>query len=60
MDITKVHTELGWMPRHNLASGLRATIEWYLDHPEWIAAIAQQSGYNDWLEKNYRKRREQA
>ncbi len=56
MDITKIQSELGWTPRHDLTSGLRATIEWYLSHPEWVAAIAQQSGYNDWLEKNYAKR----
>ena len=53
MDISKIQSELGWTPRHNLTSGLRATVEWYLGHPEWVAAIAQQSGYNDWLEKNY-------
>ncbi len=56
MDITKIHAELGWMPRHNLTSGLRATIEWYLGHLEWVAVIAQQSGYNEWLKKNYGKR----
>ncbi|MDO9348907.1 MAG: dTDP-glucose 4,6-dehydratase [Anaerolineales bacterium] len=56
MDIVKIRAELGWEPRHNLTSGLRATVEWYLGHPEWVAAIAQQSGYNDWLEKNYAQR----
>jgi dTDP-glucose 4,6-dehydratase len=58
MDITKIQTGLGWVPRHNLTSGLRATVEWYLDHPEWVAAISKQSGYNDWLDKNYGKRGE--
>ena len=53
MDITKIKSELGWTPRHDLASGLRATVEWYLDHTEWVSAIAGQSGYGDWLEKNY-------
>jgi dTDP-glucose 4,6-dehydratase len=56
MNTTKIQTELGWFPRHNLTSGLRATIEWILGHPDWVAVIAQQSGYNDWLEKNYGKR----
>ncbi|MDO9130288.1 MAG: GDP-mannose 4,6-dehydratase, partial [Anaerolineales bacterium] len=56
MDIVKIRAELGWEPRHNLTSGLRATVEWYLGHPEWVAVIAQQSGYNDWLEKNYAQR----
>lgn len=56
MDISKIQSELGWAPRHDLTSGLRATVEWYLSHPEWVAAIAQHSGYNDWLEKNYAHR----
>jgi dTDP-glucose 4,6-dehydratase len=56
MNITKIQTELGWSPRHDLTSGLRTTVEWVLIHPDWVAVIAQQSGYNDWLEKNYGKR----
>ncbi len=43
-------------PRHDLATGLRETVEWYINHAEWVKAISQQSGYNDWLEKNYGKR----
>ncbi|MBM3151253.1 MAG: dTDP-glucose 4,6-dehydratase [Chloroflexi bacterium] len=56
MDITKIQAELGWSPRHTLGSGLRTTVEWYLSRPEWVTVIAQQSGYNEWLEKNYGKR----
>ncbi len=56
MDITKIKRELGWSPRHSLSSGLRATVLWYLDHPDWLAAIRQQSGFNDWLHKNYTQR----
>ena len=56
MNITKIKTELGWSPRHSLASGLRATVQWYLAHPDWITAIRQQGGYQDWLNKNYTKR----
>lgn len=56
MDISKIQSELGWTLHHDLTSGLRATVEWYLSHPEWVTAIAQQSGYNDRLEKNYAQR----
>ena len=56
MDITKIQNELGWRPLHDLASGLRATVEWYLSHPEWVENIAQQSNYATWLEKNYATR----
>jgi len=58
MDIRKIHRELGWSPRHDLASGLRATVRWYLDHPGWVQAIRQQNDYQAWLHKNYQKREE--
>jgi len=56
MDITKIRRELGWTPRHDIESGMRATVSWYLDNIEWVKAILEQDGYGDWLEKNYEKR----
>ena len=57
MDITKIRRELGWAPRHEIESGLRATVEWYLSHTDWVAAVLAQDGYSDWLTKNYEKRK---
>jgi dTDP-glucose 4,6-dehydratase len=42
IDATKIRHELGWRPRHDLESGLRATVQWYLDHREWCEHV--QSG----------------
>ncbi|MGB3700653.1 MAG: dTDP-glucose 4,6-dehydratase [Anaerolineales bacterium] len=56
MDITKINNELGWSPRQSLSEGLLKTVEWYLDHQDWIAAIGAQGDYQDWLEKNYQAR----
>jgi len=56
LDITKIKTQLGWLPSQSLGSGLHKTIQWYLDHPDWIAAIRQQHDYQQWLERNYDKR----
>jgi dTDP-glucose 4,6-dehydratase len=39
IDASKIRRELGWTPRHDLASGLEATVRWYLDHADWCAAI---------------------
>jgi len=36
IDSTKISTELGWSAEESLESGMRKTIRWYLDHPEWI------------------------
>jgi dTDP-glucose 4,6-dehydratase len=56
MDIKKIQTELGWSPRHSIASGLRETVQWYLGNPDWVQAVLARDGYSDWLEKNYAKR----
>ena len=42
IDATKIRNELGWRPRHDLASGLENTVRWYLEHRPWWEAI--QSG----------------
>ena len=42
IDDEKARTELGWQPRHDLATGLAATVRWYLGHAEWCERI--QSG----------------
>ena len=42
IDDTKARTELGWAPRHEFESGLRATVRWYLQNRAWCEAV--QSG----------------
>jgi dTDP-glucose 4,6-dehydratase len=56
IDITKIGGELGWEPRESLTTGLRKTVQWYLEHPAWVEAIAQQPDYAGWLERNYANR----
>lgn len=56
MDISKIRQELGWMPRHDIESGMRATVQWYLDHTDWVKSVLGQDGYAAWLEKNYSQR----
>jgi len=56
MDAGKLERELGWQPRRSLTEGLRDTVEWYLSHPEWVAAIRKQQEYQIWLMQNYEKR----
>jgi dTDP-glucose 4,6-dehydratase len=35
IDATKIETELGWKAQHNFDTGLRSTIQWYLDNGDW-------------------------
>jgi dTDP-glucose 4,6-dehydratase len=58
MDTTKIRAELGWRPKHDIESGLRATVGWYLGHMDWVGNIMKQAGFSDWLEQNYARRGE--
>jgi dTDP-glucose 4,6-dehydratase len=60
MNIAKISSQLGWQPRQSLAEGLKKTVHWYLDNPEWIEKIRQQQDYQGWMAKNYEKRGEKA
>lgn len=35
IDATKIRTELGWIPSVTVEEGLRRTVRWYLDNPQW-------------------------
>jgi dTDP-glucose 4,6-dehydratase len=39
IDDTKARTELGWETRHDFASGLHATVRWYIDNQPWCEAV---------------------
>ncbi len=40
IDASKIRRELGWQPEHDFTSGMRRTVEWYLNNSEWIARVA--------------------
>lgn len=35
----KIYRELGWLPETKFEDGIKATIRWYLDNPEWLSNI---------------------
>lgn len=43
IDAGKIERELGWTPDETFASGLRKTVQWYLDNRQWCAAVADGS-----------------
>jgi dTDP-glucose 4,6-dehydratase len=45
IDAGKIRRELGWRPRHEFHSGLKATVAWYLEHRAWCDAV-QAGRYN--------------
>lgn len=56
MNIDKIRDELGWQPKHDLAKGLRDTVEWYLDNNDWLNAIIKEKDYQKWVQLNYQQR----
>ncbi len=55
IDARKLERELGWRPAETFESGIRKTVSWYLDNPEWVAHV-QSGAYRDWVAKNYSER----
>ena len=52
IDASKIEKELGWRPAETFDTGIRKTIQWYLDNPEWVQGVLTGS-YRDWLDKQY-------
>ncbi|MEK9555483.1 MAG: dTDP-glucose 4,6-dehydratase, partial [Gammaproteobacteria bacterium] len=44
--------ELGWKPEETFETGIRKTVQWYLDNQDWVANV-QSGEYQHWLTKNY-------
>jgi dTDP-glucose 4,6-dehydratase len=53
IDATKLERELGWKPTETFDTGIRKTVQWYLDNQEWTDGVLSGS-YRDWLKKQYK------
>lgn len=58
IDARKIERELGWRPQETFESGLRKTVQWYLDNQEWVRKV-QSGEYQHWMNTNYAQRQEQ-
>ena len=52
MDARKIERELGWKPRETFETGIRKTVEWYLQNDSWIEEVTS-GNYRQWIEKHY-------
>ncbi|MEH6552253.1 MAG: dTDP-glucose 4,6-dehydratase [Pseudomonadales bacterium] len=52
IDATKIEQELGWIPQETFATGLRKTVQWYLDNSQWLEHVAS-GEYRQWVETHY-------
>jgi dTDP-glucose 4,6-dehydratase len=52
IDERKPERELGWKPAKTFETSIRKTVQWYLDHPDWLDNV-QSGAYKDWVNKQY-------
>jgi dTDP-glucose 4,6-dehydratase len=52
INASKIANELGWRPKETFETGIKKTIQWYLDHQDWIEGVTSGS-YRDWVAKQY-------
>jgi len=52
IDASKINRELGWKPAETFETGIRKTVQWYLDNQEWVQNVTS-GAYKDWVSKQY-------
>ena len=55
LSTAKIEQELGWRPRETFTTGIRKTVQWYLDNEDWVQAITS-GEYRQWIDLNYSNR----
>ncbi|WP_339278980.1 dTDP-glucose 4,6-dehydratase [Paenibacillus sp. FSL W8-1187] len=58
IDADKIRSELGWTPKHDYESGIRATIRWYLDNEAWMNGVLS-GAYQQYFDTQYGDRLQQ-
>jgi dTDP-glucose 4,6-dehydratase len=54
IDCSKLENDLGWSPLESFETGLKKTIQWYLDNPKWVQRV-KSGEYLRWVEEQYRQ-----
>jgi len=52
IDAYKIEQQLGWSPAETFETGIRKTVDWYLENAEWVTQV-QSGAYRDWVNKQY-------
>jgi dTDP-glucose 4,6-dehydratase len=52
IDSGRIRAELGWKPEETFATGMRRTVQWYVDNGAWLAAVTSRE-YQKWISLNY-------
>ena len=52
IDATKLERELGWKPAETFESGIKKTVQWYLDNQDWVQNVTS-GAYREWVSQQY-------
>ena len=52
IDATKIERELGWKPAETFDTGIKKTVQWYLDNQAWVENVTS-GAYQNWVGKQY-------
>jgi len=52
IDASRLERELGWKPAETFDTGIRKTVQWYLQNQKWVANITS-GAYRDWVTTQY-------
>jgi len=52
IDARKIERELGWRPAETFETGIRKTVQWYLNNQDWVQNV-QSGAYRDWIQQQY-------
>lgn len=52
IDATKLERELGWKPAETFETGIRKTVQWYLDNQTWVNNVTS-GNYREWVGQQY-------
>ncbi len=55
IDASKIKNELGWRPGYKFENAIEETIDWYLDHMNWVESV-KSGEYRNWVRDNYENR----
>ncbi len=55
IDCGKLQKDLGWSPKESFHTGIRKTVQWYLENSKWVEKIVS-GEYREWIEGNYGSR----
>ncbi len=55
IDAAKIQRELGWVPQETFETGIRKTVEWYLNNQQWVEHV-KSGAYKNWIDQNYSER----